>query len=106
MSNTLAINCLVFGEDHTFLVKIARTESVYTLKDAIKEERKLAFQQVSIPVDGNLKLNVEKSNFNPDDKLSSTEELSDVFSEPLPRKHLHLVVERPTVGKCITPCSI
>ena len=48
MSNQLSLNCWVFGEkaDRIFPVKIAGTESVGTLKKAIKEENSIAFQHV------------------------------------------------------------
>jgi hypothetical protein len=116
MSNTLEINCLVFGDDHDhiFTIEIADTENIGALKVAIKEEKRNTFQnvdantlilrKVSLPVDERLKENI--GNIVGDKPLLSTEELSDVFSETLPQEHLHLVVERPTVGKCNTPCSV
>jgi len=46
MPSTLELNCLVLGEDssHVFSVKIDTTESVFTLKEAIKDKKNNAFQ--------------------------------------------------------------
>jgi hypothetical protein len=113
MSNTLEINCLVFGDDHDhiFTIEIADTENIGALKVAIKEEKRNTFQNVdaytlvfwkaSLPVDERLKENI--GNIASDEPLLSTEEL---FSETPSQEHLHLVVERPTVGKSNAPCSV
>ena len=47
MSGQLYLNCWVFGKkaDRVFPVKIAGTESVDTLKKAIKEENSIASTQ-------------------------------------------------------------
>ena len=44
----LDLNCIVLSDDpsHVFPVKIARTESISTLKKMIKEEKKPAFDHV------------------------------------------------------------
>ena len=49
MSLALDLNCIVFGDDssHIFPVKIMNTESVGTLKNAIKEKKKPIFDYVS-----------------------------------------------------------
>ena len=48
MANTLALNCLVAGDDpdHIFTIEIADTKNVGGLKDAIKDKKKLTFQHV------------------------------------------------------------
>jgi hypothetical protein len=104
----LEINCLVLGEPrgHIFPVKIARTESVGALKDAIKEKKQLAFQnvdadtlvlrKVSIPVDESLEEIVR--NLDGAEPLSPVDKLSEVFSNVY-ETHLHVVVDR-TPGAC------
>jgi hypothetical protein len=71
----LELNCLVHGDDphNIFPVKIASTESVGTLKKAIKEEKKVTLEhidadalklwKVSIPVDAEYKENVGEVEF-------------------------------------------
>ena len=66
MSRTLYFNCFVLGVDMSsmFLVKIAKSETVGTLKDAIKDKKpyclnnidpnKLTLYKVLIPNDNNL----------------------------------------------------
>ena len=89
----LELNCFVHDDDprHVFPVKIARTESVGTLKKAIKEEKKVALKhvdagalqlwKVSIPVNGGFKENVSRIELKDEDELSPVDTLSDVFSE-------------------------
>jgi hypothetical protein len=100
----LELNCFVHDDDprHVFPVKIARTESVGTLKKAIKEEKKVALEhvdadalrlwKVSIPVNGGFKENVSRVELKDEDELSPVDTLSDVFSEVPARKHLHIIV--------------
>jgi hypothetical protein len=103
----LELNCLVHGDDprNIFPVKIASTESVGTLKKAIKEENPASFHdvdarslhiwKVSIPVEAYLKENVGEVELGDGAELSPVEVLSDVFS-PIPtQKHLHIVVLYP-----------
>ncbi|KIM73122.1 hypothetical protein PILCRDRAFT_733222 [Piloderma croceum F 1598] len=100
----LELNCFVHDDDprHVFPVKIARTESIGTLKKAIKEEKKVALEhvdaealrlwKVSIPVNGGFKENVSRVELKDEDELSPVDTLSDVFSEVPARKHLHIIV--------------
>jgi hypothetical protein len=104
----LEINCLVRGEPRSniFPVKIAGTESVGALKDAIKEKKQLAFQhvdadtlvlrKVSLPFDDRLEEIVR--NFDGGEPLSPIDKLSEVFSN-VADSHLHIVVGRPC-GAC------
>ena len=48
MSDTLNLYCWVLGDDsqHIFAVKIAGTETVIALKDAIKEKMRPAFDHI------------------------------------------------------------
>ena len=103
----LELNCLVFGDDycHIFPVKIAKTESIGSLKDAIKEKKKLAFEhvdadaleifKVSIPVDGRFTENIKSHALNDETALSPLDYLSEVFPATPARKHLHILVRSP-----------
>ena len=104
MAGTLNLNCLVLGHDasHIFPIEIAESKTVGALRKAIKDENEHAFQhvdakalviwQVSIPVNRNLTENLRKLDFVDEGSLFPVEELSDVFSDSLTRKHLHIVV--------------
>jgi hypothetical protein len=105
MANTLALNCLVSGDDpdHIFTIEIANTKTVGALKKAIKEEKKPAFDdvaadalvlwKVSLPVDESLKENLINLS---GEKLSlPLDKLSKVFSN-VDDTHLHIVVGRPS----------
>ena len=81
---------------------IAANKSVGSLKDAVKEKKKPAFDhvsadtlvlwKVSVPVDRNLKRNVESLTLVEGESMSwPTEELGDIF--PPERGHLHVVVQ-------------
>jgi hypothetical protein len=106
----LELNCFIRDDDprHIFPVKIARTESVSTLKKLVKEEKKPALDHINadalelwmvdIPVkDGfaeGLELRME-------DELSPVVPLLDVFSDPPTQKHLHIIVVcDPPTSKC------
>jgi len=110
MSATLQLNCWVFDDDvsQVFPVKIANTESVGTLRDAIKDKKKLslhhvdsdalALWKVSFPVNHNLQQSLANLDLTDETSLSSVDDLVELFSEVPPRKHLHIVV-KPRVGK-------
>jgi hypothetical protein len=110
MSATLQLNCWVFGDDvsRVFPVKITNTESVGTLKKAIKEEKKPAFDhvtadslalwKVSFPVNHSLQQNLANLDLTDETSLSFVDDLFDLFSNVPPSKHLHIVV-KPRVGK-------
>jgi hypothetical protein len=110
MSATLQLNCWVFGDDvsRVFPVKITNTESVGTLKKAIKEEKKPAFDhvtadslalwKVSFPVNHSLQQNLANLDLTDETSLSSVDVLLEVFSNVPPFKHLHIVV-KPCVGE-------
>jgi Crinkler effector protein N-terminal domain len=67
MANTLALNCLISGDDpdRIFTIEIENNKTVGVLKKAIKDEKPLAFQHVyadalvpwkgSLPVDERLR---------------------------------------------------
>jgi Crinkler effector protein N-terminal domain len=103
----LQLNCLVLGDDHhcVFPVEIAPTKTVGALKKAIKEEKKHAFRnvdadilliwEVSIPVDGNLKKNLNNLKLADGRSLSPVDELLEVFSGEVTKKHVHIVIKVP-----------
>ena len=100
----LELFCFIHGDDprHVFPVKIARTESVGTLKKAIKDEKKLALKHVdadsltlwnvSIAVDKDFKENVGKFELRDDDALSPVDRLSKIFDVQPDSGHLHIIV--------------
>jgi hypothetical protein len=116
LSPELQLNCWLVGDDASqiFPVKITKTETVGTLRKAIKEEKKIAFQYVdpdslrlwpvSIPVDSTLQVRLANLVL-PDESLQSVDQMFDIFKTSPAHKHLHIVVQplvadRP-VGKSI-----
>jgi Crinkler effector protein N-terminal domain len=117
VSNTLKLNCLVLGQDssHIFLIRIPANQTVYDLKEAVKDKNQQTFRdidadglqlfKVSIPV--NKETDKTLATFKPhqqhlDNVNLKTEELSlplaelsEVFSEPPVLRHLHIVVKSP-----------
>ncbi|KAE9386906.1 hypothetical protein BT96DRAFT_771244, partial [Gymnopus androsaceus JB14] len=101
------LNCLVLGDkrNHIFPVKIAETESVGSLKEAIKEKKHAAFPHidadalelwnVSEPVDQHLENNLEKANFREKESLSPVDKLSKIFPNLPVEGCLHIVVWCP-----------
>jgi Crinkler effector protein N-terminal domain len=97
----------VLGESraHIFPVKIAGTESVGTLKEAIKDKKKPAFDhvpadalvlwKVSFPVDESLDGNLP--NLLDEESLSPVRGLSKVFSNMPKEEYLHIVVKGPSI---------
>ena len=97
----LELNCLISDDDsnHVFPVKIARTESVGTLKEAIKDKKKPLFDHitadaltlwnVSLAVDDCLKDNVSNV-LRKEEALSPVQRLS-ALGEP-EDEHVHIIV--------------
>jgi Crinkler effector protein N-terminal domain len=108
---TLELNCLVLGDDptHTFQVEIEETKTVAALKDAIKNKNKPAFDcltahslvlwKVSIAVDDSLNENLHDLDLGGEKPLPPLDELSEVFSDSLARKHLHILVQPPLTSE-------
>ncbi|OJA11316.1 hypothetical protein AZE42_08597 [Rhizopogon vesiculosus] len=67
MDSNYTLNCIVFGEDpgEIFLIKVASTETVHTLKEMIKDATMPTFRDVAVMY---LKL-WEVENMLPDDAL-------------------------------------
>src|SRR5262245_27583934 len=112
---SLELNCLVLGDDpsHVFLVKIADSESIGSLKKAIREEKKHAFQdvdadslklfRVSFPVNDDLDATL--THFQREHDAASVRYLSrpvtrlkGLFSDHEP-EHIHVIVQSPPAGK-------
>jgi hypothetical protein len=103
------LNCLL-GDDprRIFQVKIAATETVGALKDAIKDEKKpeldhvaadsLVLWKVSIAFNGSLEQNLDTLYILKEPSLSPVAKLSEVFSDQLQRC-LHIVVRFSAAGE-------
>ena len=112
MSSTLNLNCLVLGDDasRTFPIKIAKSDTVGDLRDAIKEKNSHTFQhvdahalvlwKVSILVNRSLTQNLSNRTFGDESPLLPVDELSEVFSDSPARRHLHIVVSAPPASEC------
>jgi len=110
---TLDLYCLLDGDDasHIFSVEISNNKSVSTLKEFIKDKKKLALQhadadalklwKVSILVDASFKENVGKVELRDEEALSPVCNLSHVFTHPEPApRTLHIVIRAPLIGEC------
>ena len=109
MSDQLELYCLVLsdGPSHIFLVKIAGTESVGTLKEVIKEKNSPLFDtipahnlvlwQVSISanLDKELQEKLKELILDPDVPLSSWKRLAEFFPN-ISEQALHIVIQAPT----------
>jgi hypothetical protein len=113
MSRTLELNCLVLGDDSSniFPVKIESTESVGTLKDAIKEKKQERFKsvdadsivlwKVSITDDDGLQQQIEGLNLVEEQSLRRpAARLSKIFSDPVEDEHVHILVRPPPAREC------
>ena len=112
----LELNCFLFDDDpsQVFPVKIAITESVGTLRDAIKDKKTLSLHhvdadaltlwKVSIPVNDGFSQNVKKVELMDEEALSPVDRLSKVFFVQPEDRHLHIVVRSPPASKSIGEC--
>src|SRR6266702_532623 len=105
----LKLNCLILGDDprrRIFPVKIEETKFVDDLKDAIKDKKKPAFNDVVantldlwsvfIDVNDHLVEKINDLNLNTMEPLSPVKRLSGVYSKPLEDEHLHIIVRPPS----------
>jgi hypothetical protein len=102
----LSLNCWVRGSDvgRTFEVKISKTETVVALKKAIRNEKPAAFRDVDAdtldlykprdPVPRPYKENLSNLILSEHGELleMGDDEISEVFSEPPPKRHIHVIV--------------
>ena len=108
VDHTLALNCLVLGDDHSHLfpVKIEATESVSALKEEIWRKKtpefshvaadKLVLWKVSFADDENLQQLLD--NFDPaegGELRRAATRLNNVFPNQPQDEHLHILVQRP-----------
>ena len=103
----LELNCFVLGDsaNNTFPVKIARTESVGTLKESIKTKKSPVFDhipadqldlwKVFIPFGRNIQETIHELGLTDEGSLLPVDELSEIFVDLPSRRHLHIVVRRP-----------
>jgi Crinkler effector protein N-terminal domain len=103
----LTIYCWVLDDDYdnVFKVEISRNKNVIDLKESIKAEiynllkdidaATLILYKVSIQHTPQLAEHVSALEL-ADLRLHSFDDLSEVFANGLPRKHVHLVVEIPS----------
>ena len=103
----IELNCFLRDDDprHIFPIKIASTESVGTLKKAIKEEMKVTLEyvdavalqlwNVSIPVDGSLKERVKMLELRDEEELSPVVKLLQVFPNIPVEGNVHIVAYCP-----------
>jgi hypothetical protein len=110
MATPLNLNCWAFGDDSTriFPVEIDGDKNVGSLKKAIKEEKKPAFDHitadtlevwnVSIPIDDdtNLEAQVNALRLHEKKPLLPLKELLKIFSD-LDKGTLHVVVKAPPI---------
>ena len=106
----ISLICYIRGDDYKKLtiVKINNTETVYHLKEAIKEKMKPAFDDItahslllwrdSIPFNQDLKKAVEALNLDNDSSLESPAILSDIFPV-LVEQNVHIIIDRPSPGE-------
>ncbi|KAK3806217.1 MAG: LOW QUALITY PROTEIN: hypothetical protein J3R72DRAFT_481266 [Linnemannia gamsii] len=101
--NLLTLFCLVDGDNMPFSVDIDASKTVDHLKDAIKTKKAPRFDDVAadeltlwrvlIP----LVPKKDRKDISLSDKgeLDETDDLSEVFPDKLPKKTIHIIVQRP-----------
>ncbi|KAI5992795.1 hypothetical protein EDD15DRAFT_2167804, partial [Pisolithus albus] len=99
---TLDLNCLVLGDtrDRIFPVELANSETVGTLREAIKSKKqhalhsvdadRLSLYRTSLPDNGELEDKLRSLAF--DEPLLSTSTLASIFTDLPLEGHLHIVV--------------
>ncbi|KAF9180591.1 hypothetical protein BGZ51_006095 [Haplosporangium sp. Z 767] len=109
----LKLLCLVDREptSRVFSVKIASDDTVCNLRKLIKTEKtpefddiaanNLTLWQVFIPVPEDDELPIVLDALHEKKKLKPTDDLSDVFVEKLPKKSIHIIVQRPPLVSSI-----
>ncbi|KAF9114040.1 hypothetical protein BGX30_006735, partial [Mortierella sp. GBA39] len=108
--NRLSLFCLVDGEAtaNAFSVKIPSNDTVDDLKELIKTKKspefddiaadKLTLWRVSIPDDDDddeVPILLDSVSTEDKKKLRATRELSEVFTDKLPKSTIHIIVQRP-----------
>ncbi|KAG0067058.1 hypothetical protein BGZ92_005192 [Podila epicladia] len=104
--NSMCLLCIVNGDATPFSVDIDESKTVDHLKKAIKLQKAVAFAdvdadmltlwRVSIPLAPlNERRPIVLSEIKSAAELDPTDDLSDVFAGELPRKTIHIIVQRP-----------
>ncbi len=105
--------CLVDGESTSFPVGIESTKTIGDLKDEIKAKQspdfddivanKLTLWRVSIPLlPKKDRKCISLIDVATKDELDEIDDLFEVFDEPLPKKTIHIIVQRPPQGNAHT----
>ncbi|KAI9463169.1 hypothetical protein HD554DRAFT_2287753 [Boletus coccyginus] len=106
-AHEISLYCLIVGDDPSqmFKVQIARTADVYDLKEAIKQKKAILFRDVDAnylglymvsvaePYDENLR----KVILSRGERLQGDDELSELFPEPPPKHHIHIILDYLTI---------
>ena len=108
--STLTLLCYARGDKYkqAFEVEIGTNKSIAALKKLVKQKKSATFHdvdagsislwRVSIPCDRGLEAKVEDLTLIDDNSLEPAAVISEVFSDGLENKHVHVVVERPDPG--------
>ncbi|KAF9226140.1 hypothetical protein BS17DRAFT_878808, partial [Gyrodon lividus] len=107
MSDVLTLYCWVRGTDIDQLIdiKISRTETVSTLQKLLKESEGIEVPASALrlykprdpvpePYDENISSVILSELGKP---LSPSHELSEVFTAPPPKRHIHIIVDAPSL---------
>lgn len=108
-TDSITIFCLVIGDEpasqRAFPVDICRNDTVGHLKDAIKTKKQPLFDHVVADQLVLWKVNVPVNNnacqFNQHGgiRLNALDDIGDVFIEKPAKKHIHVLIEQPSLGK-------
>jgi len=111
MANPITLQCWVQGNspDHIFPVKIDQTETMGSLKKAIKDEKQPKFDHItadkldlwnfSISLNGSLNKSLNNLELAEGGSLLGWEELLDFFPVGVPKRHVHIIV-KSLAGEC------
>ncbi|KAG0302827.1 hypothetical protein BGZ98_007201 [Dissophora globulifera] len=117
-NNQWTLWCLLDGDSTTFPVEIESTKTIGALKKAIKDDNSVAFAnvdakmltlwKVSVPVlPEKERKGISLAGVPSPEKLDETDDVCDVFKETLPKKTIHIIVQRPLPvrARATTPLS-
>ncbi|KAG0315818.1 hypothetical protein BGZ99_007246 [Dissophora globulifera] len=116
-NNQWTLWCLLDGESTPFPVEIESTKTIGALKKAIKDDNAVAFADVDAKMLTLWKVSVpvlpkkERKGISlvdvPSQELDETDDVSDAFKETLPKKTIHIIVQRPLPvrDRATTPLS-
>ncbi|KAF9218832.1 hypothetical protein BS17DRAFT_761849 [Gyrodon lividus] len=108
VNRDITLNCWVLGQDagRLFSIEIPETKSIEHLQEVIKEKKSadvghvdakdLVLYKISLPDDERLGDELKKLRLHGVQPLRPMDKLSDVFSDPLREKHLHIAVDVPS----------